>query len=134
MEQNTLAQDISDKIVFSFYDFFLVKPLDPIKVKKEFSKPVAKDDAKSTNPTDIIDYDKVETEIKEVDSDYRKAVVIKTPTCLSKSDNNSYNMYSDIVPGDIVLFRDRLGSPFDLLKDSKLIRAYDIIAIERGNN
>ena len=63
MEQNTLAQDISDKIVFSFYDFFLVKPLDPIKVKKEFSKPIAKDDVKNTNPTDIIDYDKVETEI-----------------------------------------------------------------------
>ena len=33
--------------------------------------------------------------------------------------------------GDVVLFRDTTGAFFDLVKDSKLIRLFDIVAVER---
>jgi co-chaperonin GroES (HSP10) len=37
----------------------------------------------------------------------------------------------EIKVGDVVLFKDTAGSFFDLVKDSKLIRMYDIVAVER---
>ena len=40
IDQTVLAEDLSSKIKYDFIDFFLVKPLDPVKVKKEFSTPV----------------------------------------------------------------------------------------------
>ena len=79
IDQSVLAQDISSKINYEFRSTFLVKPLDPVKVKKEFSKPVATDTAKKDeNDVEAVDYDKVETEVKEVDSDYRTGIVPNT--------------------------------------------------------
>lgn len=123
IDQTVLAEDVSNKIKYEFIDFFLVKPLDPIKVKKEISTPVT--DGKVVEDKNGIkaeDFDGVKTEIKEVDSDYRKGVVIKLPI---------YYKEEMIKIGDIVLFRDRAGINFDLLKDSKLLRQYDILGIER---
>lgn len=123
IDQTVLAEDVSNKIKYEFIDFFLVKPLDPIKVKKEISTPVT--DGKvveDKNGVKAEDFDGVKTEIKEVDSDYRKGVVIKLPI---------YYKEETIKIGDIVLFRDRAGINFDLLKDSKLLRQYDILGIER---
>lgn len=80
VDQSVLAEDLSGKIKYSFLDYFLIKPLDPIKVKKEFSKPVPT--GKPTKDKDGIeaqDFDKVETEVKEVDSDYRRGIVLKRP-------------------------------------------------------
>ena len=80
MDQATLAEDVANKIKYDFFDYFLVKPLDPIKVKKEFSKPVsAGTPTEDANGIKAQDFDNVETEVKEVDSDYRKGVVIKRP-------------------------------------------------------
>ena len=67
-------------------------------------------------------FDGVKTEIKEVDSDYRRGIVLKRPTY--------YN--EDVIKiGTVVVFRETAGLRFDLLKDSRLIRQYDILAIER---
>ena len=38
IDQSQLAESISEKIKMEFSDLFLVKPLAPIKVVKEFSK------------------------------------------------------------------------------------------------
>lgn len=134
MDQVTLAEDLSSKISYEFIDQFLVKPLDPIKVKKEFSKPVSeKEPTKDAEGIEAVDYDKVETEVKEVDSDYRKGVVLKVPTTYDEAmaDEKVSRHMGTVKVGDIVLFRDRAGVFFDLLKDSKLIRYYDIVAIEK---
>lgn len=67
VDQSVLAEDLSGKIKYSFLDYFLIKPLDPIKVKKEFSKPVPT--GKPTKDKDGIeaqDFDKVETEVKKL--------------------------------------------------------------------
>lgn len=131
VDQSVLAEDVSSKIPYEFIDTFLVKPLDAIKVKKEFSEPVAKSDAKK-DANDIVaaDYDEVKTEVKEVDSDYRKGIVLKIPYSYSEAFGDANVKLKRINVGDTVLFRDRAGSFFDLLKDSKLIRYYDIVAIE----
>ena len=130
IDQSVLAEDVASKIPYSFRDFFLVKPLDPVKVKKEFSTPVVKENAATSVKDDIEaqDYDEVKTEIKEVDSDYRRAIVLKTPVWYPTEDMKENEI---INIGDVVLFKDTTGSFFDLVKDSKIIRLYDIVAVER---
>lgn len=131
IDQSPVAQDISKKIKYEFLDYFLVKPLDPIKVKKEFSKPVSTGTpVEDANGIKAEDFDNVETEVKEVDSDYRKGVILKRPSYY-EAENNDTSVYKDINIGDIVVFRETAGLRFDLLKDSRLIRLYDIIGIEK---
>lgn len=130
IDQSVLAEDVASKIKYQFLDYFLVKPLDPIKVKKEFSKPV---DTKLTKDEDGIeaeDFEKVETEVKEVDSDYRKGIVLKCPLYY-ENNNDDVKNYQHIKIGDTVIFRETAGLRFDLLKDSRLIRQYDILGIEK---
>lgn len=128
IDQSLVAESVSDKIKYEFRDFFLVKPLDPVKVKKEFTKPKTdKAPTKDKNGIEAVDFDDVETEIKEVNSDFRKGIVLKVPTFLK---NNS-EANESIKVGDVIIFSEMAGKPFDLLKDSKLVRYYDVIAIER---
>ena len=129
IDQSVLAEDVASKIPYSFRDFFLVKPLDPVKVKKEFNTPVAKGEPKADeNGIEAQDFDEVKTEVKEVDSDYRRAIVLKTPVWYPTEDMKENEI---INIGDVVLFKDTTGSFFDLVKDSKIIRLYDIVAVER---
>lgn len=130
IDQSVLAEDVAGKIKYEFRDFFLIKPLDPVKVKKEFSTPVAKTETavKDDNDIEAQDYDEVKTEVKEVDSDYRRGIVLKRPVWYP-ADEMKENEIINI--GDVVLFKDTAGSFFDLVKDSKIIRLYDIIAVEK---
>ena len=129
IDQTVLAEDVSSQIKYEFLDFFLIKPLDPIKVKKEFSKPISTGTpVKDANGVEAQDFDNVETEVKEVNSDYRRGVVLKRPLYYNGSD--VVGTSSEIRVGDIVIFRDAAGLQFDLLKDSRLLRLYDILGIE----
>lgn len=131
IDQSELAQSVAEKIEYDFLDNFLVKPLDVIRVTKQFTKPVSeKPSEKDKNGVDAVDYDKVETEVKEVDSDFRKGVVLKIPYSYSAQLNDDkINYLPKINVGDIVVYRDRSGSHFDLLKDSKLLKYYEIVAV-----
>lgn len=130
IDQSPLAESVSEQIKYQFLDFFLVKPLDPIKVKKEFSKPVSTGTpVKDANGVEAQDFDSVETEVKEVNSDYRRGIVLKRPIYYETED--SKNTFIPINIGDIVIFRDAAGLSFDLLKDSKLLRQYDVLGVER---
>ncbi len=124
VDQSVLAQDVASKIKYSFLDYFLVKPLDPVKVKKEFSKPVSTGTpVKDANGIEAQDFDRVETEVKEVDSDYRRGIVLKRPLFYERMEDGD----KIIEIGDTVLFRDAAGLRFDLLKDSRLLRQFDIL-------
>ena len=130
IDQSPLAESLSEQIKYQFLDFFLVKPLDPVKVKKEFSKPVSTGTpVKDANGVEAQDFDNVETEVKEVNSDYRRGIVLKRPLYYEVED--SKNTFIPINIGDVVIFRDAAGLSFDLLKDSKLLRQYDILGVER---
>ena len=130
IDQSVLAEDISSKIEYEFRNMFLVKPLELVKVKKEFSKPVAKDDTakKDDNDIEAVDYEQVETEVKEVDSDYRTGVVLKVPFDSKNRMTSKDFPEMEINVGDTVVYKDNRGVWFDLLKDTQLIGAYDIIA------
>ena len=126
IDQSALAESVAKSIQYEFLDHFLVKPLDPVKVKKEFSKPVSTGTpVEDANGVKAEDFNDVETEVKEVNSDYRKGVVIKCPTYY---DEPGAKMHAQV--GDIVIFRDTAGLRFDLIKDSRLLRLYDILGIE----
>lgn len=129
IDQSPLAEDVAKSIKYDFLDYFLVKPLDPVKIKKEFSKPVSKGEAtKDAEGIEAVDFDEVETEVKEVNSDYRRGIVLKRPLYYNGSD--VIGTSSEIKVGDVVLFRDTAGLQFDLLKDSRLLRLYDIFGLE----
>jgi hypothetical protein len=65
IDQSALAEDVSSKIEYTFIDRFLVKPLDVVKVKKTFTKPVSdKKPVVDENGIEAVDYDTVETEVK----------------------------------------------------------------------
>ena len=127
-DQTPLAESVSSKIEYNFLDNFLVKQLDPIKVKKEFSKPVS-DNKPSVDKNGIkaVDYDKIETEVKETDSDFRKGIIIKIPMSYERMETKPY----DFKIGDVILFKDGRAGYFDLLKDSRLLNYYDIVAIAK---
>lgn len=128
IDQGPLAQSVSDQIHLEFKRDFLVKPLDPIKVSKEFSKPVPNGEATTdTNDITAVDYDKVETEVKEVDSDYREGVVLKIPFEYSAMKENDTFPSMKIEVGDVIVFRARALSYFDLIKDTVLVSSYDIV-------
>lgn len=131
IDQSVLAEDVAGQIKYQFPDFFLVKPLDPVKVKKEFSTPVDTTVRKDENGIEAQDFKEVMTEVKEVDSDYRRGVVLKRPLYYEMPDCNLIGTVSEIKVGDIVVFRDTVGLRFDLLKDSRLLRQYDILGIEK---
>ena len=132
MNQSELAQSVAENIKYQFLDYFLVKPLDPIKVTKEFSKPVSTGTPKKDeNGVEAQDFDDVETEVKEVDSDYRKGVVIKLPLYYTEPVDPEHPSMRPIGVGDVVIFREAAGLRFDLLKDSRLLRQYDILGIEK---
>ena len=128
IDQTPLAESVSSKIEYDFLDNFLVKQLDPIKVKKEFSKPVSDNKPNvDENGIKAVDYDKIETEVKETDSDFRKGVIIKIPMSYERMETKPY----DFNIGDVILFKDGRAGYFDLLKDSRLLNYYDIVAIAK---
>ncbi len=134
IDQTQLAEDLSSRIKYEFRQMFLVKPLEPIKVKKKISEPVVKD-AKPKEDKDgikAVDYDEVKTEIKEVDSDYTRAVVLKLPYEYTHPYDDIKIHQMPIKVGDIIIYKSsRLGAMyFDLLKDSQLVPLYDIVATE----
>ena len=134
IDQTQLAEDLSSRIKYEFRQMFLVKPLEPVKVKKKISEPVVKD-AKPKEDKDgikAVDYDEVKTEIKEVDSDYTRAVVLKLPYEYTHPYDDIKIHQMPIKVGDIVIYKpSRLGAMyFDLLKDSQLVPLYDIVATE----
>ena len=125
MNQSQLAESVAEKIPYTFHDCFLVKPLDKIMVKKEVTelpnnKPVKdKDGIEAVEGTP-------KTEVKEVESDYQQGVVIKIPSTYKEADNKLMS----IKIGDIILYKLTRTMPFDLLKDSRLIRYFDIVAVK----
>lgn len=126
-----IAESVSEKIGYDFIRNFLVKPLDPIMIKKEFETPVpsTKEPTKDENGIKATDFEEVKKEIKEVESDYRKGIVLKVPTEYQRQMNDEKFPATPIAVGDTIVYRARAAYGFDLLKDSQLIDSYSIVAI-----
>lgn len=124
VDQSLLAEDLATKIPYTFGDMFLVKPLDKIMVKKEVTILPDKEPVKGEDGVEAVEGEP-KTEVQEVESDYSKGIILKVP--------NSYNAEKDAIhpgikPGTIILYKQTRTIPFDLVKTSRLIRAFDIVA------
>lgn len=132
INQKPLAEDVSSKIKYNFFEYFLVKPLDPVKVKKEFSTPVPieKKPKSDKNGIEATDYNEVKKEIKEVDSDYRTGIVLKVPYKYTQwmQHKDDYDV-APVEVGDTVFYNARHAAYFDLVKDSQIVRPYDIMGV-----
>ena len=131
IDQTKLAEDVSNKIHLEMLDTFLVKPLEVEKVKKEFTKLPQKAPTTDENGIEAVEIEEneVETEIKEVDSDYRKGVVLKVPASYkSQMKDDKYPSYP-IHVGDVIVYEARNAKYYDLLKDTQLVKQYAIIAV-----
>lgn len=136
IDQKQLAEDLSSKINATFKNHFLVKPLPPTMVKKKVSTPipVPKEEQKGkVDGIDAVDYEEVKEEIKEVESRFRRGVVIKVPTeYLAQQYSEIESVKAARLPievGDVIVYN--YGTNYDLLKDSQLISSYDVIAVEK---
>lgn len=133
VDQSAVAETVASGIKYEFLDEFLVKPLDPVMVKKEFSTPVAKTEAKDADGIEAADYDDVATEVKEVESDYREGVVIQVPKRYQQWMTRDEDAVPPINVGDIVVFKATSVRYFDLFKDSVLLKHFDIIATKKND-
>ena len=126
IDQTKLAQSLSEQIPYEFSRYFLVKPLEPVMVTKEFSTPVVKEETTTEDGLEVKDYDDVTTETKEVESDFTRGVVLKVPVEATAPKDEKFTQL-DIKLGDIVVYKGRYAQYFDLLKDSQLISRMDIL-------
>lgn len=125
MDQSQLAESVAEKIPYTFHDCFLVKPLDKIMVKKEVTELPNSKPVKDENGVEAVE-GTPKTEVKEVESDYQQGIIIKIPSTYKETENKLMS----IKIGDIILYKQTRTMPFDLLKDSRLIRYFDIVAVK----
>jgi hypothetical protein len=123
LDTKKLAADLSSKINYQpTYDWLLVKPLKPVMVTKLVPVPPKQtmgsiDEAENSQPTEPVK--------QKVEANIAKGVIIKLGTEYEKTNPEGLEV------GDVVLFPNRAGVAFELLKDSRLLRRYEIIGRER---
>lgn len=133
IDQSQLANDVSTKIPYEFVDMFLVKPLDKIMIKKEVTSLPDNKPVKDENGVEAVEGEP-KTEVKEVESDYKKGIILKLPinyqlTMAKESELGQYQPHYNV--GDVVVFKPVHTVHFDLIKDSILIKGYNIVAIAK---
>lgn len=120
VDQTVLAESVSGMIKFEMLKEALVKPLPDVMITKEFEVPV-QTESKDDEGLEVVDYSATEKVTKEVPSNFAKGIVLKVPAGTE-----------NVKVGDTVVFNKRFAIDFDLLKDSQLVKPYDIVAIEKA--
>nr|DAO36453.1 MAG TPA: hypothetical protein [Bacteriophage sp.] len=115
--EDKVLETVVNSVKFTFEKDFLVKPLEPTMIKRKYTEqvPNGKKDEEGNNL-----YDTKEV-VKEEESDFEKGIVISIPTVYDGS----------ITCGNTVVYPKKFAKEFDLFKDSKLVKTYDIVAIEK---
>jgi uncharacterized ubiquitin-like protein YukD len=129
VDQRAVAQTVSEGIHYAFLDNFLVKLCEPVMVKKEFNTPVEKSETDDDGLT-VKDYEDVATEVKEVESDFKRGIVLKVPTKYQEWMNDEKIHTYPINVGDTIIFRAGAITYFDMFKDSAMVAPYNVIAVE----
>lgn len=122
-DQHTLAEGIANSIKFSVLKDVLIKPLDPIMIEREFEVP-AETKTVEEDGVEIQEYAEVKKEIREVESAFAKGIILLTPPYVGEQP-------WPFKAGDTIYYNKRMSVEFDVLKDSRLVKPYDIVAIEK---
>jgi co-chaperonin GroES (HSP10) len=121
-----LAQSISEKITYvPTDDRILVKPLKPVMVSKML--PVAPVKAEGIEEAEK---NEVKLEKRKVEANLRRGIVIKLGT--DYSDLTIPERLRNIEVGDVVIYPWSAGQSFELFKDSRVLRRYEVVAIEKA--
>lgn len=111
--EDKVLESVINKLEFKTTKDVLVKPLEPIMVEKDI--------AVGTGEKDVDGYEKMVTEKQTVESDFEEGIVLLIP-CDTVGDFK-------FAVGDRVLYTKKFAKNFDVFKDSKLVKPYDIVAI-----
>jgi hypothetical protein len=123
VDNKVLALDIASKVEFTpMDDRILVKPMKPTMITKLLPTapkdlPKSADEAEGMEPT--------EPTKQKVEANIYKGIVLKLGT------EYAINNPQGIEAGDIVFFHRQSGMPFELLKDSRLLRRYEVLGIHK---
>lgn len=117
-QESVLLNDVIKNIKFSTLKDIMVKPLATDKIKKEVISQVPTG-KKDDNGYELYD---TKTEIKEVDSDFGRGIVLVLPLDCE---------IPNIKVGNIVIYNKKFAMNFDLYKNSQLVKPYDIVALEK---
>ena len=123
IDQDKMLDSVIAGIEYTMVKDILVKPLDTPKVMKHIVEQVPTDQIDEETKATI--YETKESD-KEVDSAFRKGIVLKLPTNLPTD--------SPIEVGDTIVFPYKFSIDFDLFKDSMLVKPYDVIALVKKAN
>lgn len=115
--EDKVLETVVNGITWNMLKDVLVKPLAPIMVTKEFTEqiPNGKVDENGFNEYDT------QTETKEVESDWAIGIVLKIPTNITDP---------QFKVGDTIAYNKKFAMYFDLVKDTQLVKPYDIVAVK----
>ena len=115
--EDKVLETVVNGITWNMLKDVLVKPLAPIMVTKEFTEqiPNGKVDENGFNEYDT------QTETKEVESDWATCIVLKIPTNITDP---------QFKVGDTIAYNKKFAMYFDLVKDTQLVKPYDIVAVK----
>ncbi len=116
IDTKKILDSIKDKIPYEpIDDRILIKPLKQKTIKKAFKVPT-----KVENNLVEAERQEVETkeEVREVPTNCQLGVVLKV-------DRNSSNL--QFTEGDIIVYPTNAGMAFELFKDSRLLKRYEIL-------
>lgn len=115
--EDKVLETVVNGITWNMLKDVLVKPLAPIMVTKEFTEqiPNGKVDENGFNEYDT------QTETKEVESDWATGIVLKIPASLADP---------QFKVGDTIAYNKKFAMYFDLVKDTQLVKPYDIVAVK----
>lgn len=120
IDTKKILASIKDKILFEpIDDRVLIKPLKQKYVKRLFTVPVNKPVNKPKNIDDVEMEIETTEEMRDVLANCQLGVVLKT----SEKDNKPFE------PGDIIVYSAIAGIPFELFKDSRLLKRYEILGL-----
>ena len=115
--EDKVLETVVNGITWNMLKDVLVKPLAPIMVTKEFTEqiPNGKVDENGFNEYDT------QTETKEVESDWATGIVLKIPTNITDP---------QFKVGVTIAYNKKFAMYFDLVKDTQLVKPYDIVAVK----
>jgi co-chaperonin GroES (HSP10) len=121
IDQKAVALSISEKLAFEpVDDRILVKPLKPTMVWREFPivpKEPVKDLEEGLPEATKFEKRKVETNVQQ-------GVIIKLGEYYYRPEVTE----KPFEIGDVICYHKGCGTPFDLFKDSRLLRRYEVLA------
>lgn len=137
IETKKLAAELSAKITYTpADDRLLVKPMKPVMITKELPAPKNNSLPTNTDELEAVEKEEVKLVKTKVPANMTKGIVLKLGAeyakaeAWAKAEGKPYT--PDYEVGDIVIFPTFAGVNFELMKDTKMLRKYEIVAFEKG--